>query len=1732
MDNLQAINELRKKLTEMRLLGDRLKKTFNEAARTIDQEKFAKEDLIEELKESLLDWVLSVKSCRDLYFKIFNKNSPDKLSDVERNLDVEEKKIIEAAIFRKAEKFLLLSSTNPDLQKILDEHHEKLNDWFDSLARDNKLRRIVEPYAKFMDAFNEPDLGKKFSAGKELSEIFNDDFIGCGLFGDDLTLGDSEEPEILPEPDFEFEEKRAPILPPEDESDFAKMLREKDAFLDYDAFDACKECFYSERRSRDKKFAVKRTARDLSSPYAAEKLYILLTLLSREAFSLAVKHNGYQVENLKSAIASLFESGYLQKYGVDGLGSFYTLTRDFALFFKSNKVLLLRALGLKPTGNLSAAKVPELNSHAAMVLAVCYHLLGCKQEIQDFGMKVHFFPQGFLVDLIDAAGRDFLIGNYFDGSDHQCDKFLEELKGCLAAEGKINRVIVAGVNIPHAEKTFDALETFLADEFPKTADFYIWSLNESAFYRRGETKEIYSGDIWLPPIPEIYLEPEPEIIPDDEPEEETQIPVALNLDRQPLDAAVKEKILADLSQLLLNKKFYCAAAYLKAQALDNEAVEPLYRQFAFALDDPILNAGYSAAEISLLHAADDDTFNEALMTAAALRAFFYNHVGFDYGVPALYAMIKNFELVKSNAALAELILDLKNFKVEVKKGVDRYADYQTKNTKFAEEKLAKVIRDAEEYYSVFFEGHISDKTDNEIFIWMQQMIFSHDGDLGQIFSFIKDKEIPAPDTLELVKDILRQNFIKDGASFDKANPDAGKLNNFIDAMWENAKSKSIKKKHTSKLMSKLRSSITMRLERAIEIICAWVNCAEIIGTDEEDSGEIEYKKIRTRLVDNAKKARENLSDSDAGAAVVAKTLEEISARLDGTYNPLLHKYFYVEFLLSNWVALEENYLPKLDLNISDGTRENIPEQIKRHSAQFLFTFEKRIEKIFEQGGDDFGTAKLIDDYLKEINGESFIAKKEYDLELCAKTAAKDARRDRENFIGGLELAQSYGQFDTLPDGVKEELLQLVDNCYEYAEQSFNYGVFFRVKNFWESKIEEISAEREEYFKAELNKAVDSFNKKNAENLNAAELADSVAEIKKIIESRNFTAAQSLIFKLSNGELYKTFDATEDSTLSRFIEEYSDCYSKIRDGGKSLETLIGSKIFPHEKVSRAKLSLIKNFPANAVNEDKIKTLLELLGFSVESVKNFSSTATTINYNVTILRSDQPKYNHPIAAFGSEAEVGGFRVTCLFGKYDEKNLIGKFKELGNNKHTLIFLDYALDLPTRRLLAKEIKLEKSLTKVFAVVDRVTIMYLIKNCAAQIGTKRINDTLMSLIMPFARYQPYIWSPKVPLPPEMFIGRENEINDVMSPGGVNIVCGGRQLGKSALLKMACRKIDGHNGERAIFIDIADKNFSEAALLVSRELSDKNFFAEPFETEDWEELTRNIRKRLNSDEPTKIPYFLLMMDEADKFIESCAESNYAPITALAKVQQEDYAGSRFKFVIAGLRNIIRFEKEKTFSNNSILPTLKALTIKPFGAEDARKLLEVPLRCLGLYFPDSKKDSLILTILETANYFPSLIQLYCEKLLQALFETSYAGYSENTPIYEISDEHIKKVLADKDFTQDIKNKIEITLRLGEDKYYYVIANLLAHLYYNQSKVEGYSPQEILMVAEEFDLVREPFLPSEEEKIGALMEELCELNILRRTGTAKYLFSRQRILRIVGTLKEVDETLLRLMEAANG
>ena len=135
-------------------------------------------------------------------------------------------------------------------------------------------------------------------------------------------------------------------------------------------------------------------------------------------------------------------------------------------------------------------------------------------------------------------------------------------------------------------------------------------------------------------------------------------------------------------------------------------------------------------------------------------------------------------------------------------------------------------------------------------------------------------------------------------------------------------------------------------------------------------------------------------------------------------------------------------------------------------------------------------------------------------------------------------------------------------------------------------------------------------------------------------------------------------------------------------------------------------------------------------------------------------------------------------------------------------------------------------------------------------------------------------------------------------------------------------------------------------------------------TEDWDELARNIRNRLRvTAEDKKIPYLLLLLDEADDFIESCEKVGYRPFDALKDIQ--NIGPGRFKFVVAGLRNVVRFNRNKALSNNSVLTHLGHLTVRPFKSTEARELLEVPLSYLGFRFSDDSSTEMLISTTESA-----------------------------------------------------------------------------------------------------------------------------------------------------------------------
>lgn len=1176
-------------------------------------------------------------------------------------------------------------------------------------------------------------------------------------------------------------------------------------------------------------------------------------------------------------------------------------------------------------------------------------------------------------------------------------------------------------------------------------------------------------------------------------------------------------------QMLSEEKFYCATAYLYVLAKQYDDYNQIYTQLAYALNDPLNNCNYNSDNVYSLYFEKGGTFSEYYAVSASLRNFFLDQQHYDYSLRDLYSMISGMSLLQDNNALQHTAYTLMLFKSEQHRGIDFYADYRQKNRERYEDILREIRKDAREFYEKYCikqdEGFSTRMGET------RRILFGDGSDIKTFLEAIIEND---QSYSELINEHLTSKYIKSKMDVAADNIDHLLIEQVIDDSWEEAGKRVVNKKGSrGKLTGVYRASTVNQVEKAVSILCNYVSVVNTTDTDENDPGLVEYKRKKAPLIKDISAAiatlleiNEDTIKDKAGKKVLLHTLYGLISRLDGAYDEDTKKYFYLDFLRSDKVLLTDGFLPVFN-DVAEIEGLSILSRIEEHARTPLMTFEDRLASIFS-GQDDYGSAELILRYLEAhpvpFDDEHLL---HIDIDKASEQARSNMTNKRESFIGDLELAQSYGQIDNTVENRKEALIQIMDFWYDWAMDTNNYGFFYKILKSIQDKIKEDAHIRA----VELERNLSAYLSGHPDWEADEKAASAIEQIKRRIEKQNYAAAEDLLNRLIAGDFDSDIVFIQNDYLKEFLDEYSTNFDK---SGKVNSPLRASSFGRgHNKDSRGAGRLLDNWPNGSlsVSPDKIQRLMSALGFSVDSVEKQTSYKGTDKgnlqqYHVMIRRPENGRksnYKHPIAVFGSEAEENGFRIITIFGRMDAGRLIDTFKEIGAAHNTIVLLDFALTLPDRRELARRTKTEYN-KKTFIVIDRVVAVYL----ARHYSETAINRMLMAVTMPFASYQPYISESAKVMPQEIFMGRTTELDKIESASGVNIVYGGRQLGKSALLRMAQKDVDkNENGNRAVLVDIKGHDYKAAAKKISAALFDEGILTTDI-TEDWDELSRNLRNRLRDNYPgEKIPYLLLLLDEADVFIDSCEKVEYRPFDALKDVQ--NIGVGRFKFVVAGLRNIVRFNKNKALSNNSVLTHLSALTVTPFKSTEARELLEVPLSYLGFRFrDDSNTEMLISTIFGTTNYFPGLLQLYCSKLIEAV-QRDYAGYNEDeTPPYIVSESHIKKVLSDKTLEEQIREKFFITLRVGNDDYYYLIALLVAFNYHNNKEQNGCDANDILEIASGYGISKISSLSR--DKVTALMEEMLELNVLQRIGNGKYRFARHNFCEMMGSMSQIDDEIM--------
>ena len=1203
----------------------------------------------------------------------------------------------------------------------------------------------------------------------------------------------------------------------------------------------------------------------------------------------------------------------------------------------------------------------------------------------------------------------------------------------------------------------------------------------------------------------------------------------------PLTQQEKEEYYETYKKILMTGKTYCACAYLKRLAELDASFKDEYLQLAYAVNDPLAACTYNSDQIANTYLADGYEHNSYYLAAAILRNFYSNQCLYDYAIDSMMDSFAEDKLLVSNDKLKHLIDILRMFKKEHHCGMGKFADYKKSDIAALKAKLDIFAKRAMEQSKLASEQSYNVAITNARFGKTLEYLFRGNSDLASFLDMIAEKEKDEA-AIELMKQYLQEHFIKENALVAVENINSNKIDELIDIAWDVAGNLIRNKKKTSKLVSGPRVNLRHRLEEIGKLISEYlVTVEQINNADEDDKAYPAYQKAyktTSRLFQEIiaeYEAEAKQADKDYGyKLVLIQTLKEIYAKMKGDNPEFTGKYFYLPFLGDSHVLLNANYQPEYR-DIKELPAMGTLARIEKHAFEggdMSVDLQVRLKGIMEKdtdivqsiiSDDNYGSLRLLTGYINDQQpGFEAEFMKNFRVAMALDFAKKQAKKEFEDFSDELALFQSYGQIDNTEENKKEIILQTAGLLYEASQEDDNYGFFEKVLVEFKNKIQRDAVVQGDALKQNLENFLLAH-----QELKENEAANKLIErIRQCIDSQKYSSAEELLNRLENDDYESLQELEMKDYLQDFLNHYNNYIKSVANNDKTLR----AQVKPYRnanKDTRAAERLLNAWPKGN-NDIRPDELLSSLGFKLASVDKMDKVDGKFpSFFVKLqkaLGGRVNNYNYPVPAFGSLGETDGFRIVYIFGAYDAERLVEIFNNIGDEKHTLIILDYALKESARRRLALLVK-GKANCKIFAVLDRVVLKYLYDNYSEQTITKQ----LLHIIMPFAYYQPYVADSSKPMPSELFIGRKEELKKIKDVNGVNIVYGGRQLGKSALLMKAKKDIDkNESGDRAVYIDIKGRNYSETALKISEELVIADILEKKEITSDWRELAMSIRMRLK-DEDKPIHYFLLLLDEADAFLDSCKNVQYKPFDALKDIQA--VGEGRFKFVVAGLRDVLRFEHEAALNDNSVLPQLSSMTVKPFKYAEAKELLEYPLSYLGFRFRDDvETDTLVSAILSHTNSFPGMLQLYCTKLIEAM-KNGYAGYKEaGTPPYYVSEDHIKKVLGEDNLQEEIRQKFFITLTVGSDNYYLLIAMITAYLYKNDEGI-CVTPNDVLTFAKDFEI--KDIAALSPEKVAALMEEMRELNVLQHNGEHGYRFTHFSFFQMMGTKAYLEQELEKYM-----
>ena len=522
---------------------------------------------------------------------------------------------------------------------------------------------------------------------------------------------------------------------------------------------------------------------------------------------------------------------------------------------------------------------------------------------------------------------------------------------------------------------------------------------------------------------------------------------------------------------------------------------------------------------------------------------------------------------------------------------------------------------------------------------------------------------------------------------------------------------------------------------------------------------------------------------------------------------------------------------------------------------------------------------------------------------------------------------------------------------------------------------------------------------------------------------------------------------------------------------------------------------------SVDQARLRSLLESLGFSVRTVipQRPGSQATVTAEPIA------DRAICPSRQFGSEAN-GRYRVLL---NWDASATDSIFRSVGvENRDPTIVLHFGCLGTGRNEIRKRATREHRL---FLVVDETLLLFLAARASNRLSA------LFRCTLPYSAAQPYATTSGL-VPQELFYGRRRERDTIMDRFGACFIYGGRQLGKTALLRQVEKDFgsNGSNDRVAKWIDLKVNEIDRAPDLwrvVQRDLRPSRVLRrereiDPESTRQVDSLLRQIREWLDDRDTRRL---LLLLDEADHFLLVDAENDFSVSARLKGLMDE--TNRRFKVVFAGLHNVLRTTRHANHPLAHLGDPICVGAMTSNGEwREAQALVREPLQAVGCRFG---RGDLSTRILAHTNYYPSLIQLYGAELTRRLRD------SDRAFPYAVNDDAIDDAYGSRELRHAIRERFRLTLEL--DQRYEVICYALAHELQEGVDLDQGLTRDRILEAVQF-WWSEGFHLRDVE-FDMLLQELEGLGVLREIEPNRYTLRNPNILLLLGNRKDFEKALTR-------